>query len=371
MTNFKFLDLFCRLASVVFYVGPEWDSSDEEENEALVSTSIQSKKSEKKSSKALSEKKEDEPEEKRAVLYIGHLPSEFDDSDLKRFLIQFGKVRNVRIARSMKTGNPKGYAFVEFQDASVSEIVAETLNGYFLGNRRLVCNSVANPHEHLFFNTTKALQKQKVKKQIEKQRREKNLSTSQKLEIITNKLIQRERKRKSRMAELGIDYDFPGYEADKMTIKKLRQGEIEGEEGNSNKLSSQKESTSPSNGSSSKTSKESKNWPKSPSSKKQKKSESIDDREATKEKKTSNSTGSKTPERKKEKHSELFGRIEEKDPHTASDPSSEAGEKSINDKSKGMAEIASPKESVLQKRVIQSESKKRRKKDKRRRASVP
>ncbi|EAW61378.1 hCG1979894, isoform CRA_a, partial [Homo sapiens] len=45
-----------------------------------------------------------------------------------------GTVTRFRLSRNKRTGNSKGYAFVEFESESVAEIVAETMNNYlFVG----------------------------------------------------------------------------------------------------------------------------------------------------------------------------------------------------------------------------------------------
>lgn len=41
-----------------------------------------------------------------------------------------------------KTGKPKHYAFIEFENAEVARIVAETMNGYFLYRKTLVVKVV-------------------------------------------------------------------------------------------------------------------------------------------------------------------------------------------------------------------------------------
>jgi nucleolar protein 15 len=196
------------------YLGPEWESSDEEENAAPVAVSSDDKKDAKSvKKKTVSKKDVIDKVKDSSVIYVGHLPSELEENDLKKFLGQFGKLEKLRVSRSMKTGNPKGYAFAQFVQPSVAKIVAETLSGYFLGNRRLVCHMLPNPHEHLFFNSARALAKKEIKIKVAKQQRERNLTSSGKMKDITTKLIVREKKKRAKLEAMGIEYDFPGYEA--------------------------------------------------------------------------------------------------------------------------------------------------------------
>jgi nucleolar protein 15 len=89
------------------------------------------------------------------VIYIGRLPHGFYETEMKQYLSQFGTVTRMRIARNKRTGHSKHYAFAEFQDAGVAEIVAETMDGYLLFNHVLRC-SVVPPervHANLFLGT--------------------------------------------------------------------------------------------------------------------------------------------------------------------------------------------------------------------------
>lgn len=54
---------------------------------------------------------------------------------MTEYFKQFGVVTNARVIRSKHTGNSKGYAFVEFKEPAVAEIVAETMNNYLMGKR--------------------------------------------------------------------------------------------------------------------------------------------------------------------------------------------------------------------------------------------
>mmetsp|Transcript_43173 Transcript_43173/g.46860 ORF Transcript_43173/g.46860 Transcript_43173/m.46860 type:complete len:332 (+) Transcript_43173:107-1102(+) len=209
------------------FQGPEWDSSDEEDSEPVKKRSpVEKNKTKKHSSKSESTKKgikydkkldvdrEDENEENDLALYIGHLPREFEEIDLRRFLSQFGKVYNCRVARKIETGNPKGFAFVRFADDEVTKIACETLHGYFLDKQRLVCQ-VRTSHPGMFFDTDKMIDRRRKNLQLETKQRNKNLANSEKLKAITSRLVIRELKKRERLEALGIDYDFPGYKSNR------------------------------------------------------------------------------------------------------------------------------------------------------------
>ncbi len=51
----------------------------------------------------------------RGIVYISHLPHGFYEKELRSFLAQFGAITNLRVGRSKRTGESKGYAFVEFR----------------------------------------------------------------------------------------------------------------------------------------------------------------------------------------------------------------------------------------------------------------
>lgn len=77
---------------------------------------------------------------KKGVLYIKHIPHGFYEEEMKKYFSQFGKVTNLRLSRSGKTGRSRGYAFVEFLSEDVAKIAAETMDGYLLFNKILKCS---------------------------------------------------------------------------------------------------------------------------------------------------------------------------------------------------------------------------------------
>lgn len=148
-----------------------------------------------------------------SVVYLGHLPTAFEEREIVIFLNQFGSVQRCRVSRSTKTGRSRGYAFVEFAEEEVAKIVAETMNGYFLLEKRLVCHVL--PKDKVYDMMFKRAKKIMTKKDMQnKARLEVNKRRAPEvMKGITAKLVQREELKRKKLAELGIDYDFPGYAA--------------------------------------------------------------------------------------------------------------------------------------------------------------
>ena len=190
------------------------DGDDQNEDEEIETISAKrSKKGSKKNARKKGSDKSNADSEPSSVIYLGHLPVGFEEREISVFLNQFGNVLRCRVSRSKKTGRSRGYAFVEFVDHEVANIVAETMSGYFLLEKRLVCHIVPNDQVHdLMFAkakriATKADLHKKARLEVNKQR------SADALKGITAKLVKREDMKRKKLAALGIDYDFPGYAA--------------------------------------------------------------------------------------------------------------------------------------------------------------
>jgi nucleolar protein 15 len=94
----------------------------------------------------------DSSKNKSSIIYVGHIPNGFYESEMRKFFRQFGGVKRIRLFRSKKTNNSKGYAFVEFATPDVASTVAQSMNGYFLMERKLVAEVVPlDKHHSLMF----------------------------------------------------------------------------------------------------------------------------------------------------------------------------------------------------------------------------
>merc|ERR1712060_1023943 len=85
--------------------------------------------------------------ETSGIIYLGDVPHGFYESQMRRFFRQFGGVDRIRVARN-KRGKTKHFAFVEFYDAEVAEIVAEAMDGYSIFEHKLRAKVV--PRERVY-----------------------------------------------------------------------------------------------------------------------------------------------------------------------------------------------------------------------------
>jgi len=151
----------------------------------------------------------------RGVVYLGHIPYGFFENQMKEFFGQFGVVTRVKLSRNKKTGNSRHYAFIEFLDQIVAKIVADTMNGYVMFPRVLVCEVVPpeKVHPNMFMGHNKTITPYRTTKiNMEKVNKER---TKEELEKRETKLLNREENKRKKLQNLGIDYDFPGFRDDK------------------------------------------------------------------------------------------------------------------------------------------------------------
>lgn len=152
------------------------------------------------------------------VIYVGHLPRGLFEPQLKSYFEQFGKVLRLRLSRSKKTGGSKGYAFVEFDCDEVAKIVAETMNNYLMGEKLIKCHVIPpeKVHEKLFVGS----QRKFKRPTCPAVGRYNKAHSSEEIQKMTQKLVRKESKLRKRLAENGIDYDFPGFAAQVAQKKK-------------------------------------------------------------------------------------------------------------------------------------------------------
>lgn len=73
-------------------------------------------------------------------LYVGNMPYDTGESDLRELFSQAGTVDSVSVMRDMATGRARGFAFVEMATEEDAQNAINTLNDYSLGGRNLTVN---------------------------------------------------------------------------------------------------------------------------------------------------------------------------------------------------------------------------------------
>eukprot|EP01036_Dinobryon_divergens_P025446 gene25446-33996_t len=138
-------------------------------------------------------------DEPSSVIYVGHIPNGFFEAEMKKFFSQFGPVLRVKHFRSSKTGGSKGYAFVEFASSDVAQVVGEAMNGYFLGERRLVSHVIPTSkiHDGMF-------KKPKIAIKVD----DASNGDDEGKAINVKKHINSLRQKQNRLKEKGIDFEI-------------------------------------------------------------------------------------------------------------------------------------------------------------------
>ncbi|KAG2428870.1 hypothetical protein HYH02_014193 [Chlamydomonas schloesseri] len=147
------------------------------------------------------------------VIYVGHIPHGFFEKQMLGYFSQFGKVTRVRLSRSKRTGNSKGYAFIEFQHPEVARVAAEAMDGYFLFKQRLTCKLMPPARVHpMLFNGANRKFKVIPRRTVERKRHEKERTPKEQAARIA-KLIRRDKLRQKKIREAGMDYEYAGLAA--------------------------------------------------------------------------------------------------------------------------------------------------------------
>jgi RNA recognition motif-containing protein len=70
-------------------------------------------------------------------LYVGNLPFTTTEDELRSTFGAHGSVHSVNVIMDRETGRPRGFAFVEMEDASGAQAAIRALDGTQLGGRSL------------------------------------------------------------------------------------------------------------------------------------------------------------------------------------------------------------------------------------------
>jgi len=73
-------------------------------------------------------------------LYVGNLPFSTTEDELRAVFERHGSVASVNVITDRETGRPRGFAFVEMDEANAADEAQRALDGSELGGRSLRVN---------------------------------------------------------------------------------------------------------------------------------------------------------------------------------------------------------------------------------------
>jgi len=73
-------------------------------------------------------------------LYVGNISFDSTEGDLKDLFSRHGGVETVSVITDRETGRPRGFAFVEMEDASAAQEAIRALDGTDFGGRTIKVN---------------------------------------------------------------------------------------------------------------------------------------------------------------------------------------------------------------------------------------
>ncbi|RYO78903.1 hypothetical protein DL766_003001 [Monosporascus sp. MC13-8B] len=155
------------------------------------------------------------------VLYVGRIPHGFYEHEMRQYFSQFGNILRLRLSRSKRTGASKHFAFLEFEDAAVAEVVQKTMDNYLLFGHVLKCKIVhkSQIHDNLWKGANKRFKKVPGNK-IAGNKLKKPLTESG-----WSERISREEKRRSsraqKLLEMGYEFEAPKLKEPTDALKEL------------------------------------------------------------------------------------------------------------------------------------------------------
>ena len=73
-------------------------------------------------------------------IYVGNLPHNVTDEDLKSAFGEYGRISSAKIIKDMTTGDPKGFGFIEMPSQTEALTAIQNLNGKELKGKALSVN---------------------------------------------------------------------------------------------------------------------------------------------------------------------------------------------------------------------------------------
>jgi len=189
--------------------GFESDGDDDAENQEGLPAGQEVPKLTKSQKKKLKKGTQSGTSDKPGVVYIGRIPHGFYEHEMREYFKQFGTILKLRLSRNRKTGASKHFAFVQFESATVADIVAKTMDNYLLFGHILKVKVI--PDEQVPADLFKGANK-RFKKVPWNQIEGRKLKQGATEEVWGNRIEAEEKKRvekAEKLKQIGYEFDAP------------------------------------------------------------------------------------------------------------------------------------------------------------------
>ena len=78
-------------------------------------------------------------------VFVGGLSSKLSEGDVIAVFSQVGEIEEMNFQRDARTGKPKGFAFIKFEDARSSILAIDNFNSFKILGRHLHVDHAVNP----------------------------------------------------------------------------------------------------------------------------------------------------------------------------------------------------------------------------------
>jgi len=75
-------------------------------------------------------------------IYIGQLPNNVNESELKELFSEFGEIASVNLIMDRFSGRPKGFGFIDMPNNSEADAAIKALNKSMLKGKEIKVNQV-------------------------------------------------------------------------------------------------------------------------------------------------------------------------------------------------------------------------------------
>jgi nucleolar protein 15 len=170
-------------------------------------------------SKKQLQKATDFNDDKPGVVFVGRIPHGFYEHEMREYFKQFGTILKLRLSRNRRTSASRHIAWIQFESATVADIVAKTMDNYLLFNHILKVKVI--PDEQVPANLWKGANKRF--KKVPWNKMEARKLAEPKPEGVWEKLNAREQGRRDKKAEklkaIGYEFDAPKLKSAKGVAK--------------------------------------------------------------------------------------------------------------------------------------------------------